>query len=93
MLLPVVMTLDGDTPVFAADQEDLLAEPDRWLPALRRDGGLYSYVALYTATDSGHAAILDLIAAAAEVSPARERFIWQADFHRDQEQVVRIERR
>jgi hypothetical protein len=91
VLLPVVMTLDADTPVFAADQVDLLAGPDRWLPALRRDGGLYSYVRLYTATDSGHAAILDLIAAAAaEVTPAPERFVWQADFHRDQEQVMQI---
>jgi uncharacterized membrane protein len=90
VLLPVVMTLDADTPVFAADQADLLAEPDRWLPALRRDGGLYSYVPLYTATDGGHAAILDLIAAAAEVTPTPERFVWQADFHRDQEQVMQI---
>ncbi len=90
VLLPVVMQLDGDTPVFAADQADLLSEPDRWLPALRRDGGLYSYLPLYTATDSGHAAILNLIGAAAEVRPAPEPFIWQADFHRKQEQVTWI---
>ena len=90
VLLPVVMTLDADTPVFAADQVDLLAEPDRWLLALRRDGGLYSYLPLYAATEGGHAAILDLIAAVAEVTPAPERFVWQADFHRDQEQVMQI---
>jgi hypothetical protein len=90
VLLPVVMMLDSSSPVFAADQADLLAEPDRWLPALARDGGLYSYLPLYTATDSGHMAIVDLIMAATDVTPARERFIWQADFHREHEQVMRV---
>jgi hypothetical protein len=93
VLLPVVMVLDGSTPIFAADQADLRAEPDRWLPDLARDGGLYSYLPLYTATDSGHTAILDLIAAEADVTPARERFIWQADFHREHEQVLRVSER
>jgi hypothetical protein len=51
---------------------------------------LYSYLPLHTATDSDHAAILDLIAAAAEVTPVPERFVWQADSHRDQEQVMQI---
>jgi hypothetical protein len=27
---------------------------------------------------------------AAVVTPAPERFVWQADFHRDQEQVMQI---
>jgi uncharacterized membrane protein len=90
VLLPVVIQLDGETPVFAAEQTDLLADPGRWLPVLRRDGGLYSHLPSYNATAAGHAAILDLIAAKAAVYPAPEPFIWQDDFHRDTEQVVCI---
>jgi hypothetical protein len=90
ILMPVVIQLDGETPVFAAEQADLLAAPERWLPALRQDGGLYSYFPLYATTASGHAAILDLIAADAAIEPAPQRLTWQADFHREPEQVIRI---